>query len=295
LVTGGTGFVGRSLVEKLAADGQSVRILSRHANRSEHPNVSMCRGDLTSQKDLKAAIKGCKAVFHCAAEKTDEDMMTAVNVTATRNLFELSRDMRIEYFCHLSSAGVIGQTRLKLVDESTPCNPMNGYEATKLAAEEIVREGLGDGRVVILRPTNIFGPTTLQPMLRPSFRSQVRAFLKGNERAHLVYIGDVVAAAMYCMQAAPAKFRATFIVSSDEESGNTHRAIQGFLASRVKTAPRPVKLSAPLFAPYWVRLLRHGKTNYGDVIYSSSKIKQAGFDFPFGLEAGLDDALKALQ
>jgi nucleoside-diphosphate-sugar epimerase len=294
LVTGGTGFVGRSLVGKLVADGQSVRILSRRGNSSEHPNISMCRGDLTSQKDLKAAIKGCKVVFHCAAEKTDEDIMTAVNVTATRNLLELSRDMRIRYFCHVSSVGVIGRTRLKLVDESAACNPMNEYEATKLAAEEIVRGGLGDGRVVILRPTNIFGPATLRPMLRRSFRSQVRAFLKGNECAHLVYIDDVVAAAMYWMQAAPAASAETFIVSSDEESGNAHRDIQTFLASRVPTAPRPPKLSAPLFAPYCARLLRHGKTNYGDVIYSSSKIKQAGFNFPFGLKAGLDDALNAL-
>jgi nucleoside-diphosphate-sugar epimerase len=250
---------------------------------------------LTSQKDLKAAIKGCKVVFHCAAEKTDEDMMRAVNVTATRNLLELSRDSRIGYFCHLSSVGVVGRTRLKLVDESAACNPMNEYEATKLAAEEIVRGGLGDGRVVILRPTNIFGPSTLRPMLQRSFRSQVRAFLKGNECAHLVYIDDVVAAALHWMQAAPAKSAGTFIVSSDEESGNTHRDIGAFIASSVETAPRPLKFSAPRFAPYLARLLRHGKTNYGDVIYSSGKIKQTGFNFPFGLKAGLDDAINALR
>jgi nucleoside-diphosphate-sugar epimerase len=294
LVTGGTGFVGRSLVDKLAAAGQSVRILSRSGRSAELPNVSIYRGDLTSQKDLKAAIKGCKIVFHCAAERTDEDIMTAVNVTATRNLFELARDMRIGYFCHMSSVGVIGRTRRKVVNESAECNPMNEYEATKLAAEEIVRGGLGEGRVVILRPTNIFGPATLRPMLRHSFRSQLRAFLKGNESAHLVYIGDVVAAAIYWMQAGPAKSAETFIVSSDEEPGNAYRDIQTFLASRVQGAPRPVKFSAPLLAPYCARLLRHGKTNYGDLIYSSSKIKRAGFSFPFGLGAGLDAALKAL-
>jgi hypothetical protein len=72
------------------------------------------------------------------------------------------------------------------------------------------------------------------------------------------------------------------------------RDIQEFLASRVRTAPRALKLSAPLFAPYFARLLRHGRTNYGDLIYSSGKIKQAGFNFPFGLKAGLNDALSAL-
>jgi nucleoside-diphosphate-sugar epimerase len=255
----------------------------------------MFRGDLTSHKDLKTAIEGCKAVFHCAAEKADEKMMTPVNVRATRDLFELSRDMRIRYFCHLSSVGVIGRTRLKVVDESAACDPMNEYEATKLAAEEIVRAGLGEGRVVILRPTNIFGPATLRPMLQQSLRSQVRAFLKGNECAHLVYVEDVVAAAMHWMQAAPAKSVEAFIVSSDEEPGNSHRDIHTLLASRVATAPRALDWSAPLFAPYLFRLLRHGRTNRGDVIYSSGKIKQAGFRFPFGLQAGLDDALNALR
>ena len=220
--------------------------------------------------------------------------MTAVNVTATRRLLELARDMRIRYFCHLSSVGVIGRTRLKVVDESTQCNPTNQYEATKLAAEEIVREGIDDGRVVILRPTNIFDAETLRPMLQKSFRSQARAFLKGNECAHLVYVDDVVAAAMYWMQARPAGSVETFIVSSDEDSGTAHRDIQAFLASRVQTAPRPLKVSAPLCVPHCARLMRRGSSNYGDVIYSSRKINRAGFHFPFGLKAGLTDALNAL-
>src|SRR5450631_969423 len=295
LVTGGTGFVGRSLVNKLVAGGLSVRILSRSGRDSEHPNISLCRGDLTSRKDLKVAMQGCKVIFHCAAEKTNEDVMTAVNVTATRHLLELARDLRVRYFCHLSSVGVIGRTRLKLVDESVACNPTNRYEATKWAAEEIVREGLDDGRVVILRPTNIFGAETLRTMLRKSFRTHIRAFLKGNECAHLVYVNDVVAAAMHWMEAPFSRSVETFIVSSDEESGNAHRDIQAFLASRMDTAPRPFNVSAPIFVPYCARLLRNGKTNYGDVLYSSRKINQAGFYFPFGLKAGLNDAINALM
>jgi nucleoside-diphosphate-sugar epimerase len=220
--------------------------------------------------------------------------MAAVNVTATRNLLELSRDMRIGYFCHLSSVGVIGKTRSVLVDELAACNPMNEYEATKLAAEVLVRGGVGDGRMVILRPTNIFGALTLRPMLRRSLLSEARARIRGNEGAHLVYIDDVVAAALHWMRAGPAKSAETFIVSSDEEPGNTHRDIQAFLAARVPTAPRPPVWSAPLFVPYLARLLRHGATNRGDVIYSSRKIRQAGFEYPFGLKAGLAAALHAL-
>jgi len=294
LVTGGTGFVGRSLVNELVAGGSSVRILSRGETTSEHPRISVCRGDLTSPRDLQAAMQGCVAVFHCAAEKTNEDVMTAVNVTATKRLLDLATDLRVRYFCHLSSVGVIGRTRLKLVDETAECNPTNRYEATKLAAEEIVREGLGEGRVVILRPTNVFGADTLRSMLQKSLRSRFRAFLKGNECAHLVYIKDVVAAAVCWMHAPADGSVETFIISSDEESGNAHRDIQALLASRIDTAPHPCGVSAPISVPYLARRFRHGKTNYGDVLYSSRKISRAGFSFPFGLKAGLNDALNAL-
>lgn len=286
--------MGRSLVSVLTAEGMSVRVMSRSETYTEHPNLTFYRGDLTSPADLKSAMQGCDVVFHCAAEKTNEDAMTAVNVTATRHLFNLARDSRIRYFCHLSSVGVFGTTRLKQVDESAACNPANRYEETKWAAEQIVREGLDGGRVVILRPTNIFGAATLRPMLQKSLRSRMRAYLKGNECAHFVYVRDVVAAAMFGMHVTPVKPVDTFIVSSDEESGNSHREIQAFLAERTGTAPRPFGMSAPMLLPYIARVLRHGRSNYGDVIYSSRKLCQAGFRFPFGLEAGLNDALDLL-
>jgi nucleoside-diphosphate-sugar epimerase len=294
LVTGGTGFFGRSLVSKLVAAGFSVRILSRRIENREHPKISICRGDLTNLRDLRAAVDDCDVIFHCAAEKIDEGSMMAVNVTATKTLFELAKDMRIRYFCHLSSVGVIGRTRLSIVDESAACNPMNQYETTKLAAEGIVGNGLDDGRVVILRPTNIFGMETMDTMLQKSLRLRIRNFAKGNECSHFVYVNDVVAAAMYWMEAPSESPVDTFIVSSDEETGNTNYDVQALLASRISTAPAASRVSAPLFVPYCARLLRHGRSNYGDVIYSSRKIHRAGFRFPFGLKAGLNDAIDGL-
>lgn len=294
LVTGGKGFVGRSLVKGLVGTGQSVRIFSRTETKPDHPNISIFRGDLTCRRDLEAAVHGCKAIFHCAAEKTRANLMTAVNVTATQQLFEFAKRIGIGYFCHLSSVGVIGLPHVKLVDEGTPCNPTNQYEATKLAAEDIVREGLSHGKVVILRPTIILGAERLRPMLVRSLRSRAHTFLKGNECAHFVYVDDVAAAAIHWMRAPARNAVETFIVSSDEESGATYREIQEFLAFRFQVAPRPFKWSAPLWMPYWARLMRDGKANYGDVVYSSQKIIGAGFRFPFGLAAGLREAADLL-
>lgn len=291
LVTGGTGLLGRSLVRRLVAAGLSVRVISRTERPSSELNISICRGDLTAAKDLRAALLGCRAVFHCAAEKTDARQMTAVNVVATQILFDLARELRIELFCHLSSVGVIGKTSSTIADETTPCNPMNRYEETKLAAEEIVRQGVDGGRVLILRPTNIFSGETLQTLLCNSVRARTRQFLKGHESSHFVYVEDVAAAATYWLQASPERSVDTYIVSSDEETGIANRDVQEIVASEVQTAPRPPRFSAPLSVPYLARLLRHGAANRGDVIYSSRKLVASGFHFPYGLKRGLKDAL----
>src|ERR1700681_4517826 len=65
LATGGTGLVGRSIVRRLLAAGRSVRILSRGGDFPAHPGVSICRGDVTCDKDLAAALHGCDAIIHC--------------------------------------------------------------------------------------------------------------------------------------------------------------------------------------------------------------------------------------
>jgi nucleoside-diphosphate-sugar epimerase len=226
-------------------------------------------------------------VFHCAAETSDAAQMTQTNVFGTRLLFDVAIDARVKFFCHLSSVGVVGRVRRKIVDESSPCNPMNLYEETKLAAEGIVSAGLDGGNVVILRPTNIFGVRTLLPWLDGSLYSKVRLLLRGNENAHLVYIEDVAAAAIFLWQAAAGKRVETFNVSSDEEAGGTHREAQALFASMIEMAPRPSLVAAPLFIPYLLRLMRFGSTNYGDVVYSARKLRDAGFHFPFGLRAGL--------
>jgi len=292
LTTGGTGLVGRAIVRQLLAAGQSVRVISRGDDCPALPGVSIWRGDVTSVGDVASAMRGCHAVFHCAAEKHDRARMAAVNIAATRLLLDLACDLHVGFFCHLSSVGVIGRTDTSIVDEAAPCNPMSLYAETKLAAEEIVRRGLPDGTVVILRPTNIFSPETLGPWLQNSLRSKVRACLNGRERAHLIYVEDVAAAAVHCLQTASGERVETFIVSSDEEPGNTNHEVQVALASMVETASRPCGFSAPLWVPRCARVIRHGHGNPGNVIYSSRRLYQTGYRLPFGLRNGLNDAVR---
>src|ERR1700680_242775 len=92
LVTGGTGFYGRSLVRRLAATGRPVRLLCRGDSHLRHSGVSLYRGDVTNVDDVRAAMRGCDTVFHCAAEKNDAERMRSVNVTGTRVLFDVANE-----------------------------------------------------------------------------------------------------------------------------------------------------------------------------------------------------------
>jgi nucleoside-diphosphate-sugar epimerase len=188
LITAGTGFFGRVLVRKLVTAGQSVRVISRSGTLAEDERISIYRGDIRRLDDLRAAIQGCTAVFHCAAEKSDSGKMTEINVFGTRLLFDVASDAQVKFFCHFSSAVVVGKVRQRIVDESVPCSPMNQYEETKLAAQGIVSAGLDGGNMVILRPTQIFGAQTLLPWLESSLYSKARLLLRGKENAHLVYM-----------------------------------------------------------------------------------------------------------
>jgi nucleoside-diphosphate-sugar epimerase len=290
LVTGGTGLIGRSIVRRLIAAAHSVRIMSRACDATAPAGAAIVRGDVTSAADLAAALRGCDAVMHCAAERHDPAKMQAVNVAATRLLFDLARDLQVRLFCHLSSVAVIGRTNARVVDESTPCNPMNRYGETKLAGEAIVNCGLAGGGVVILRPTNVFGAQTVGSWTQRSVGARVRQCLIGRANAHLVYVEDVAAAAVHWLQAPARKAVDTFIVSSDEESGGSYRELHAELALMLPGTPRPPTICAPAWAVTIGRLMRRGDGNRSDLVYSSSKLRAAGFRMPYGLRNGLAEA-----
>jgi nucleoside-diphosphate-sugar epimerase len=287
LVTGGSGLLGRVLVDKLLGAGESVRVLSRSAAANEHERLSVHRGDVTVREDLRRAVQGCNAIFHCAAEKADSRNMMDTNVLGTRILFEQAIDAGVSFFCHVSSAVVVGKVQQRVVDEATPCSPMSLYERSKLAAERIVSVGLDRGQVVILRPTHIFGEGTLQPWLGNSPWSRVSQCLRARENSHLVYVEDVAAAAIFLRKVSGGAGVATFIVSSDDETGGTHGEVRALLSSKIESYERSSYLSVPLCIPHWLRTMRTGRSNRGDVIYSSKKLRAAGFSFPFGLREGL--------
>lgn len=93
LVTGGTGTLGRVLVDRLRSNGQQVRVLSRK------PGKETAVGDLSANTGLDAALSGISTVIHCATDgRTD--------VTATRNLIEAAKRAGVTHFVYISIVGI---------------------------------------------------------------------------------------------------------------------------------------------------------------------------------------------
>jgi len=287
-VTGASGMVGRKITQRLILNGYRVRVLSRkkHFNTSD---VDLFNGGLDDEDTLRRFVIGAHMLFHCAAELNDESIMREVNVSGTERLLNIIRGTNIRYLCYLGSAGVVGRTNEKWVDENTICQPQSIYERTKWEAEQIVAEGIDNCNILILRPTNVIDndrPGAINLARDGTLLSRLKVFLKGGECAHVVHVEDVAEAAMYFISKS---FNSPqiYFVSCDHEVLNTYAGLWALYKAIEKNRPtekiRPV-LHLPLIVPHIMRRLWRGTGNRGDVRYSSQRLIRAGFTFRLGLE-----------
>lgn len=200
LVTGATGFIGRYVVSHLLDEGLRVFALIPEGENYIFPAdkaVETVKGDITGPLRIPAEVS---AIYHCAGVIKREELMEPVNVQGTQNIVEAA----IEHNCrliHLSSAGVVGNTKEKTINEETPCYPDSLYEKTKYKAEEVIRQGINRGlKAQILRPTIVFG--TGRAPQDDSFLQLIRSIASDNYRNirggsgiyNIVYSGEVARA-----------------------------------------------------------------------------------------------------
>jgi nucleoside-diphosphate-sugar epimerase len=292
-VTGGTGIIGRRIVKGLRNRGYEVRILTRQVpTEGGNTGVTFFNGCLEQRDSLVPFLKGCKLLFHCAGEKTDPSKMMTVNVQGTTHILSLLEESHVEYFCYISSAGVVGKAVHPWVDESTPCHPLNIYEESKKAAEELVCRGIPGCKTVILRPTNVIdddNPGALNMPLRASLADYLMVFLKGGERAHIVHAEDVAQAALYFITRST-ESPECFFVSCDHEEFNTFSGLwalyKAIRQDKSIEGLRPLS-HLPIIVPYVLRRIRLGSCNYGNVRYSSAKLLSTGFRYHLGVEGAV--------
>ena len=165
LVTGGTGFIGGRLVEKLFLEHDArIRVLVRdfsRASRIARFPIRMIRGDITDRKAVEKAVDGCEFVFHCAYDFAgDARHRRAISVGGTENVAKASLRAGAARVVHVSTVSVYGTPDGDL-DETCPRNKTGDiYADTKLEAETLMfryysEHGLP---VAIVQPTIVYGP-----------------------------------------------------------------------------------------------------------------------------------------
>ena len=186
LITGGNGFIGSHLGEKLVADGDSVTLFDLHFTRnSQGLPCERVHGDVREYQAIKQAIEGKDAVFHFAAVSRvawgQEDPFNCwlTNQLGTLNVLEACRKASSHpVLFYASSREVYGEPLRFPVREDHPKNPKSVYGVTKLCAENTCRSYLaGNGaepvRQIILRFSNVYGSERdLPERVIPKFMAQ---------------------------------------------------------------------------------------------------------------------------
>ena len=204
-VTGGSGFIGGRLIDRLVAEGWTVRALARSessaaavAERGAEP----ASGDLADRDAIAAGAAGCEVAFHLAAHLGEwgpwEDFERG-NVEGTRNALAGAREAGVGRFVHCGTeAALMAGQPLVNVDETAPLRPDSKapYPATKARAEQAVREANGDGlESVVLRPRFVWGAgdTTLLPTMVEMVRKGRFAWVGGGQNlTATTHVGNVV-------------------------------------------------------------------------------------------------------
>jgi nucleoside-diphosphate-sugar epimerase len=226
LVTGGAGFIGSHLVDRLLSEEFEVTVLDdfstgRVQNISHHKNARdfhVVHGDIRDAEVVKNAVEDVDAVFHEAALvdvalSTEEPFLfNDVNVVGTLNLLKVCADSGIRRFVFASSAAVYGDSEPAKKSEDMLPRPISPYGVTKLAAENYVRV-FGDLyglETVSLRCFNVYGR---RQGFGSSYSGVITAFLSrllnnqapvihgdGKQTRDFVNVGDVVSAKILALK-----------------------------------------------------------------------------------------------
>jgi dihydroflavonol-4-reductase len=174
-ITGATGFVGGHVARQYAAEGASLRLLTREASRLDSLtgiDAEMVKGDLREPDKLRSALNGCDALVHVAADYRlwvrDPEQMYASNVDGTRELLKLAREVGVQRVVYTSSVATMGfKADGTIVNEETPvalADMIGHYKRSKFLGElEAKRAAKAGQHVMILNPTTPIGPGDAKP------------------------------------------------------------------------------------------------------------------------------------
>ncbi|MEA2406919.1 MAG: hypothetical protein QOE69_1038 [Thermoleophilaceae bacterium] len=214
-VTGGSGFVGGALIERLKREGWDVRALARSekaAERVRSLGAEPVMGDLDDAASLTSGAEGCEVAFHAAAKVEDwgdPADYERLNVQGTQNVIDACRAAGVRRLVHVGTeAALMAGQPLVNVDETAPLRPDSPslYPWSKAKAEQRVRDADGIETVVV-RPRFVWGrgDTTLLPAITQMVRSgRFRWIGGGRQLSATTHIDNTVEGLWLAATRAPA-------------------------------------------------------------------------------------------
>lgn len=208
LITGGSGFIGSTLLKRFLGEQYYLTILLRKKDVFKNENVNIVRGDLRNKDDVLLAAKGQDLIFNAGAvlphHNLPEKEYWLTNFVGARNIAEASLRFNVKRLIHISTTGIYGSAEIRVASEDSPFNPQDVYAKSKLEAERHIfslsKKGL---KFVIIKPTIGYGPGDTRPGFMNLLRSvKIKLFApmigNGGNFFHTVYIDNLIDALVLC-------------------------------------------------------------------------------------------------
>ncbi len=239
LVTGGAGFIGSHIVDKLLFNGHKVICLDNEFADNDqfywNQSAQNVKGDIRDSTLLNSLLEGVDYVFHCAAESRigpaiENPLNTFdINIMGTANLLQCSREAGVKRLIFSSTSSAYGLNKVPNV-ESQPEDCLNPYSVSKVSAEKIctLYTQLYGLQTIIFRYFNVYGERAPKKgqycpvigiFLRQRAAGQSLTIVgDGKQRRDFVYVGDV----------ANANFLAATTIIPNHMFGQVYNVGQGY-------------------------------------------------------------------
>ena len=196
-ITGGEGFIGSHLVERLLREGAQVRALVHYTPSGRlgwlegcEDDVEILQGDVRDGGRVRRAVAGTEVVFHLAAligipysyEAPESYVQT--NVVGTQNVLDACRSAGVDRMVHTSTSETYGTARYVPIDEAHPMQPQSPYSASKIGADMMALSHYHafELPVAVVRPFNTYGPRQSTRAVIPTILAQIYS---GADKLHL--------------------------------------------------------------------------------------------------------------
>ena len=235
-LTGGTGFIGKPLTQRLLTRGWDVIALVRNPESNQSKEIesygaNLIKGDITNIETMRKGMQGSDVVINNAGwyefgiRKQDHEKMFEINVEGARNTLNLAIELGIPRIIHTSSILAYGRTGEIIADETyiRKYPPLTYYEETKMKAHEMAQELQRQGAPIIINcPAGVIGPgdqSSTGHLVRMYVHHRLPPILwtPNGKLAH-AYVDDVAEGITRCVEFG--KIGETYLLSNGNQ---THR------------------------------------------------------------------------